>query len=113
MKFNGREYQPFEGAFPQRTYDERFTGRRHVRTIPHRRDKVTTLDAVMEVIRDGDTISYPHYYRTGDKGLRLVVEALRRHGKRDIRIYGNAFFDHVDPWLIEAVRAGVIGGIYG
>ena len=67
----------------------------------------------MEVIEDGDTISYPHYYRTGDKGLELVVRKLRETGKKDIKIYGNAFFDHVDPWLIEAIKEGTIGGIYG
>lgn len=113
MTFNGKTYQPFAGAFPSRTYDRRLVGRRHVPHIPHGQSKLVTLDTVMDVIRDGDTISYPHYYRTGDRGLQLVVEALRRHGKRDIRIYGNALFDHVDPWLIEAVRDGVIGGVYG
>ncbi|MFZ5981639.1 MAG: citrate lyase subunit alpha, partial [Candidatus Zixiibacteriota bacterium] len=81
--------------------------------IPHRQNKVTTLDRVMEVINDGDTISYPHYYRTGDKGLELVVRKLRETGKKDIKIYGNAYFDHVDPWLIEAIVDGTIGGLYG
>ncbi|HUV29732.1 MAG TPA: citrate lyase subunit alpha [Acidobacteriota bacterium] len=113
MKFNGKEYEPFNSAFNDKTYSGRLVGRPITTRIPHRRNKVTTLDAVMELIRDGDTISYPHYYRFGDKGLQLVVEKLRETGKRDIRIYGNAFFDHVDPWLIEAVKAGTIGGIYG
>ncbi|MCB2229354.1 hypothetical protein KQH82_01475 [bacterium] len=113
MEFNGKEYQPFDGAFSDRQYTGRLLGRTHVRQIPHRKDKVVTLDAVMDVIRDGDTISYPHYYRTGDRGLQMVVEKLRAHGKRDISIYGNAFFDHVDPWLFDAIRDGIITGIYG
>lgn len=113
MEYNGKTYQPFDSAFSDRMYTGRLLGRPHVKQIPHRRSKIVTLDAVMDVIRDGDTISYPHYYRTGDKGLKLVVEKLREHGKRDIKIYGNAFFDHVDPWLIEAARDGIVTGVYG
>lgn len=113
MKINGKEYRNFTEAFSLEEQHGRFTGRKIAETIPHRRSKVTTLDAVMEYISDGDVISYPHYYRTGDNGLRMVVEKLRETGKRDIIIYGNAFFDHTDPWLIEAVRDGIVSGLYG
>ena len=113
MIINGREYKPFVSAFNPAPQTGRFIGRKVAERIPHRKNKVTTLDAIMEVIRDGDTISYPHYYRTGDVGLKMVVEKLREKRKKGIIIYGNAFFDHVDPWLIEATRDGVIGGLYG
>jgi len=113
MIINGREYKPFVSAFNPAPQTGRFIGRKVAERIPHRKNKVTTLDAIMEVIRDGDTISYPHYYRTGDVGLKMVVEKLREKRKKGIIIYGNAFFDHVDPWLMEAVRDGVIGGFYG
>lgn len=113
MQFNGKQYQPFAGAFSDRPYTGRLLGRPHVKRIPHRRNKLTSLDSVMDVIRNGDTISYPHYYRTGDKGLQMVVAKLREHQKRDIKIYGNAFFDHVDPWLLDAARDGIITGVYG
>lgn len=113
MKINGKEYKPFVSAFNPAPQTGRFIGRKVAEQIPHRRSKVTTLDVVMEVIRDGDTISYPHYYRTGDVGLKMVVEKLREKRKKGIIVYGNAFFDHVDPWLIEAIRDGVIGGFYG
>lgn len=113
MKINGKKYQPFKEAFSGETFSGRFIGRKIAERTPHRESKMTTLDAVMELIRDGDTISYPHYYRAGDKGLKLVVDKLREKKKRGIVIYGNAYFDHVDPWLIEAVRDGVIGGLFG
>ena len=113
MNFNGKEYESFSSAFNNKSYSGRLVGRRIVSKIPHRKNKVVSLDEVMEVIRDGDTISYPHYYRMGDHGLKLVVEKLKETGKKNIKIYGNAFFDHVDPWLMEAVRDGIIGGIYG
>jgi len=113
MQYNSKKYEPFTSAFNDKTYTGRLVGRRITSRIPHRANKVVTLDKVMELISDGDTISYPHYYRTGDKGLHLVVDKLRATGKRDIKIYGNAMFDNVDPWLMEAVRDGVIGGVYG
>jgi len=113
MIINGKEYKPYLSAFSPQPQTGRFIGRKIAERIPHRKSKVTTLDAVMELIKDGDTISYPHYYRMGDVGLKLVVEKLREKKKRGIIIYGNAYFDHVDPWLIEAVREGVIGGLYG
>jgi len=113
MEFNGKKYELFSSAFNEKEYKGRLVGRTITPKIPHRKSKVVSLEAVMEVISDGDAISYPHYYRTGDCGLKLVVETLRKTGKKDIKIYGNAFFDNVDPWLIEAVRDGIIGGIYG
>jgi len=113
MKYNGKEYELFSSAFSDKEYTGRFVGQRIAPRIPHRKNKVVSLDEVMEVIRDGDTISYPHYYRTGDKGLELIVKMLREKGKKDIKIYGNAFFDNVDPWLIEAIHDGTIGGLYG
>ncbi|PKK84381.1 MAG: hypothetical protein CVT49_03395 [candidate division Zixibacteria bacterium HGW-Zixibacteria-1] len=113
MIYNGIKYEPFGSAFNNNNYAGRFTGQMHARKIPHRRNKVSTLDEVMEVIAAGDTISYPHYYRTGDMGLKLVVDKLRETGKKNIKLYGNAFFDNVDPWLIEAIHDGIITGLYG
>ncbi len=113
MIINGREYKDFVSAFDPESRTGRFTGRKVVERIPHKKNKVTTIDAVMEYIENGDTISYPHYYRTGDNGLKMVVDKLRETGKRDIIIYGNAFFDHTDPWLFEAINDGIIAGFYG
>lgn len=113
MKINNHTYKPFVSAFDPAPQIGRFVGRRVADRIPHRQSKVTSLDAVMELIQDGDTISYPHYYRTGDTGLKLIVDKLRETAKKGIVIYGNAYFDHVDPWLIAAVHDGVIGGLYG
>lgn len=113
MEYNGKKYRPYKAAFSDESFSGRLVGRTIAPKIPHRKDKVVSLDTVMEVIRDGDTISYPHYYRTGDKGLEMIVAKLREHGKKDIKLYGNAIFDNTDPWLIEAFRDGIIGGIYG
>ena len=113
MIFNGKTYEPFRTAFNDKTYSNRFVGQRIASRIPHRKNKVVSLDQVIELLVDGDTISYPHYYRTGDCGLKLVVESLKKKGRKNIKIYGNAFFDNVDPWLIEAIKDGTIGGLYG
>lgn len=113
MEYNGKKYQPFTKAFSEKSFSGRLVGRTIPPKIPRRRNKAVSLDEVMEVLRDGDTISYPHYYRTGDRGLELVVKKLRETGKRDIKLYGNAIFDNTDPWLIDAVRDGIFTGIYG
>ena len=84
MNFNGKDYQPYSSAFNQDTYASRIVGRRGASPIPTGRSKVTSLESVMELILDGDVISYPHYYRTGDHGLKLVVEGLRAAGKKSI-----------------------------
>lgn len=113
MKYNNQLYQPYTSAFNDKDYSGRLVGRTIARKIPCRKNKVVSLEAVMELLHDGDTISYPHYYRTGDKGLGLIVDCLRRTGKKNIKLYGNAFFDNTDPWLIQAVKDGIITGLYG
>lgn len=113
MNFNGKTYKPFAKAFNDKKYAGRLVGRTIASRIPHRKNKLVGLNTVMEIIRDSDTISYPHYYRNGDLGLKLVIDKLKEAGKRDIKIYGNAYFDNVDPWLAEAIADGIIGGLYG
>ncbi len=113
MIINGKKYRPFVSAFNNEEYASQIVGRRGSSPIPHRRSKLTNLDAVVEILEEGDVISYPHYYRTGDRGLEKVVAILRKHSKRNIILYGNAIFDHTDPWLLQACKDGVIGGIYG
>ncbi len=113
MKINGKDYTWYQSAFNDRNYASRIIGRKGASPIPTGQSKITTLDAVLDVIRDGDTVSYPHYYRAGDNGLRLVVDALRKGGKKEIILYANAVFDHTDPWLFEAFRDGTLAGLYG
>lgn len=113
MKINGRDYMPFMGAFNTPEYESRIVGRRGASPMPSGKSKKTSLNDVLDLIKDGGTISYPHYYRNGDLGLKRIVENLVWAGKKDVKIYGNAFFDNTDPWLIEAVRSGTVTGLYG
>ncbi|MCK5145729.1 hypothetical protein KAR48_03175 [bacterium] len=113
MEFNGKKYHSFVSAFNDVDFASHVVGRKGATPIPHRGSKIVSLDAVMEIINDGDMISYPHYYRTGDHGLELIIRKLRETAKKGIILYGNALFDHTDPWLIEAVQEGIIGGVYG
>ena len=113
MLINGTDYKPFNGAFNDENYAGRIVGRKGAAPIATGKSKVTTLDAVMELIEDGDTISYPHYYRLGDNGMKIVIDKLREQGKRNIKLYANAVFDNTDPWLFEAWQDGIISGVYG
>jgi len=69
MIINGKDYKPFVRVFNDEHYSSMIVGRRGASPIPHRGNKVVALDEVLELIKDGDVISYPHYYRTGDKTL--------------------------------------------
>lgn len=109
---NGRPKRPFAAA-----YDPEFRpawagrpGRGHAFDGS---SKVTTLDRALDVLVDGDWISYPHYYRTGDVCLQRIVTKLRERGLRGIHVFGNAFFDNCEPWLYEACRDGVLAGFTG
>ncbi len=113
MKFNGKIYSEYGSAFNDSDFSSSIVGRRGANPIPRRKSKVVSIDAVVDLLEEGDAISYPHYYRTGDRGLEFVIAKLRERGKRGIVLYGNALFDNTDPWLFEAVRDGVIGGVYG
>jgi len=113
MIVHGKDYKPFVSAFNDETYSSTIVAKRGASPIPCGKSKVVTLESVIEIIQDGDTISYPHYYRMGDKGLKLIVDKLREQGKKGIILYANAIFDHTDPWLYEAFQDGTLGGLYG
>ncbi len=111
-EINGRKKKPFKEAFDPE-YRDPLAGRPGKASMHTGKSKVTTLDNVMELIDDGDTISYPHYYRLGDVCLKMIIDKLREKGKKDIHILGNAFFDNCVPWLPEAFKDGIITGITG
>ena len=95
MKINGNEYTWYKSAFNDDSYSSRIVGRRGAAPIPIGKSKITSLDAVMDVIEDGDVISYPHYYRLGDKGLQMVIKALRKQKQKGIMPYANGVCDHI------------------
>jgi citrate lyase subunit alpha/citrate CoA-transferase len=111
-RFDGREFRPFAGsmaAMPEPTA--------HAARVPSRPfagvAKVTTLDAALGVVRNGDAVSFPHYYRNGgDRFLRALVAALQRRKLRGIRLVGNAYFGELD-YLVAAIKDGTIAYVYG
>lgn len=111
-RLDGREFRPFAGSFAQMS--ETTT---HPARIPTRpfdgTSKVTTLEDAFSVVRDGDAVSFPHYYRNGgDRFLRAVIGELKRRGLKGIRLIGNAYFGELD-YLVEAVKDGTIAYLYG
>jgi citrate lyase subunit alpha/citrate CoA-transferase len=111
-RIDGRELRPFAGSFAQ--MPETAT---HPARIPTRpfdgSSKVTTLEEAFSVVRDGDAVSFPHYYRNGgDRFLRALIAELKRRGLKGIRLIGNAYFGELD-YLVEAVKDGTIAYLYG
>jgi len=111
-RLDAREFRPFAGSFAR--MPETAT---HPVRIPTRpfdgASKVTTLEEAFSVVRDGDAVSFPHYYRNGgDRFLRAVIGELKRRGLKGIRLIGNAYFGELD-YLVEAVKDGTIAYLYG
>ena len=111
-RLDAREFRPFAGSFAR--MPETAT---HPVRIPTRpfdgTSKVTTLEDAFSVVRDGDAVSFPHYYRNGgDRFLRAVIGELKRRGLKGIRLIGNAYFGELD-YLVEAVKDGTIAYLYG
>ncbi|MBN1164577.1 MAG: hypothetical protein JXB45_08365 [Candidatus Krumholzibacteriota bacterium] len=104
--------KPFRKAFDQK-YGEKWAGRPGRASMHQGKSKVTSLDNVIDLIQEGDWISYPHYYRLGDLCLKMIIDKLREKGKKNIFLLGNAFFDNCVPWLPEAIKDGTIAGITG
>jgi len=109
---NGKRKKPFHQAFDP-DYADCWAGRPGEARQRRGEDKTATLEQAIGMLEEGDTISYPHYYRQGDTCLEVIVRTLKELGKRNIRILGNAFFDNCIPWLPDAIREGTIGGIIG
>ncbi len=108
----GRGYVPFAGALAEMREQATAPAR-----VPRRpfdgASKVTTLEAAFEVLRDGDGVSFPHYYRNGgDRFLRTIIAELKRRGLKGVRLIGNAYFGELD-YLVEAVEDGTVAYLYG
>jgi citrate lyase subunit alpha / citrate CoA-transferase len=108
----GRSFRPFAGSHA--AMPEEATAPSRIAARPFAGgSKVTTLEAAFSVLRDGDGVSFPHYYRNGgDRFLRAVIGELKRRGLKGIRLIGNAYFGDLD-YLVEAVKDGTIAYVYG
>jgi len=111
-RLDGHEYRPFLGSRAEMPEEST-----HPARIPRRpfdgSSKVTTLEVAFSVLRDGDAVSFPHYYRNGgDRFLRAVIGELKRRRLAGIRLIGNAYFGELD-YLVEAVKDGTVAYLYG
>jgi citrate lyase subunit alpha/citrate CoA-transferase len=111
-RLDGREFRPFSGS-----HAETLETTTHPVRVPRRpfdgSSKVTSLEEAFSVLRDGDAVSFPHYYRHGgDRFLRALIGELTRRGLKGIRLIGNAYFGELD-YLVQAVADGTIAYVYG
>ena len=109
---DGRPFRPFAGSNAEGPEEATLAAR-----VPRRpfdgSSKVTTLEAAFDVLRDGDAVSFPHYYRNGgDLFLRAVIGEIARRGLKGIRLIGNAYFGELD-YLVQAVKDGTVAYVYG
>ena len=77
-----------------------------------RNSKVVSLEEAIKRsgLRDGQTISFHHHFRGGDKVVNLVVAKLASMGFKDLKLAASSLSDVHAP-LVEHIRNGVITGI--
>ena len=77
-----------------------------------RNSKVVSLEEAIRRsgLRDGQTISFHHHFRGGDKVVNLVVDKLAQMGFKDLKLAASSLSDVHAP-LVEHIKSGVITGI--
>ncbi len=62
-------------------------------------------------LKDGDTISFHHHLRNGDRVLNLVLQEVARAGVKNLTVAISSIFPVHGP-LIEHIRSGVVSRLY-
>ncbi len=77
-----------------------------------RNSKLVSLEEAIKRsgLQNGQTISFHHHFRGGDKVVNLVVDKLAQMGFKDLKLAASSLSDVHAP-LIEHIKAGVITGI--
>ena len=77
-----------------------------------RNSKVVSLEEAIRRsgLKDGQTISFHHHFRGGDKVVNMVVDKLAQMGFKDLKLAASSLSDVHAP-LVEHIRSGVITGI--
>lgn len=108
---NGFPYEPYQGAYADLPPGPRYTAPTRAAQGRGRSKVVKTLDELVAgFVPDGGWVSLPHYYRDDPTALRLVVDALRRVGRKDVKLLGIAFFESHAEVLLPALQDGTLGG---
>ena len=77
-----------------------------------RNSKVVSLEEAIRRsgLQNGQTISFHHHFRGGDKVVNMVVDKLAQMGFKDLKLAASSLSDVHAP-LVEHIKNGVITGI--
>ena len=77
-----------------------------------RNSKVVSLEEAIRRsgLQNGQTISFHHHFRGGDKVVNMVVDKLAQMGFKDLKLAASSLSDVHAP-LVENIKSGVITGI--
>ncbi len=111
---NGFPFEPYQGAFADLPQGPFFVAPTRTQQLRGASKIVKNLDdLVTAYVPDGGWVSTPHYYRDDPTSLQLIVDSLRRCGKRDVKLLGIAFFQSHADVILPALADGTLGGIEG
>jgi len=116
LEIDGKRYRPFAGAFaspPERS--KRRVGPKPGTILHPGQDcLVSSIREAIERIelQDGQTISFHHHFREGDKVLNRVMAAIADMGIKDLTLAPSSLYSVHEP-LIEHIKNGVVSCIEG
>ncbi|MCP4546908.1 MAG: hypothetical protein GY835_10635 [bacterium] len=111
---NGFPYQAYCGAFADLPAGTKCTIPEAMRQGRGDSKIMKSLADVIEIsVPDNGWISLPHYYREDPTPLILTIDALRKAGRRGIKIMGIAFFSNHAEVLLPAIQEGILAGFEG
>jgi citrate lyase subunit alpha/citrate CoA-transferase len=116
LEINGKSYRPFAGAFsspPQE--DKRRVGPRPGTILHPGQDCLvpTIRDAIERIeLRDGQTVSFHHHFREGDKVLNRVMAEIASMGFKHLTLAPSSLYSVHEP-LIDHIKNGVVTCIEG
>ncbi len=101
-----RGLQPFTGWSTATPYLRDETAKRHRKIIDTLREAI-----IRSGLKDGDTISFHHHFREGDKVILAVLEQIASLGIRDLTLAGSSLNEcHSD--IARYIEQGVVTRIY-
>ena len=106
------DYRPFKG--PEIDYVPKFLPEVFRGTKCESKVRPSIRAAIERTgLKDGDTVSFHHGLRNGDKVLELVMRELVDMGFRDLAIAPTSLFPCQIPVIMEAVEKGTVTQIKG
>lgn len=115
-EIDGQKLIPFSGAFAYQPQGKKAAPHLGYVASPDKRNKVVKgVKAALTAVglTDGDTISFHHHFRDGDRLMNQVLEAAMQLGIKNLTLAPSSTFSCQEDMLLKAIHNGTITYIEG